>query len=61
MSYSLQSECGTCIKRDKCTDRHFIEGAISGIHAVWPQAKGHLGSGTIELCCNNWANTEENL
>ena len=51
MSYGLTSECGVCIKKDKCTDRHFIEGAISGIHQVWPAEKGHLGSGTIIIQC----------
>jgi len=55
MSYSLATKCNTCEKKDKCTDRHFIEGAISGIHQVYPPEKGHLGSGTIELNCNNYA------
>ena len=53
MSYSLNAPCGTCTKKDKCTDRHFLEGAISGIHMVWPSDKGHLGSGTIDLKCQN--------
>jgi hypothetical protein len=51
MSYSLNTRCGTCTKMDKCTDRHFIEGAINGIHSVWPSEKGHLGSGSVDLNC----------
>lgn len=54
MSYTLVSKCGVCIKRDKCLDRHFLEGAINGIHQVWPAEKGHLGSGTVNLNCNNF-------
>lgn len=54
MSYSLNNKCGICGKKDKCTDRHFIEGAISGIHQVWPQEKGHLGSGVVEMSCQNF-------
>lgn len=54
MSYSLNTKCGTCQKRNKCTDKHFIEGAISGIHQVWPAEKGHLGSGSIEMKCQNY-------
>jgi D-arabinose 1-dehydrogenase-like Zn-dependent alcohol dehydrogenase len=54
MSYSLNTKCGICEKKDKCTDRHFIEGAISGIHSVYPAVKGHLGSGTVDLNCQNF-------
>ena len=54
MSYGLNSKCGMCLKQNKCTDKHFIEGAISGIHSVWPTEKGHLGSGTIDLNCHNF-------
>jgi hypothetical protein len=54
MSYSLHVPCFTCGNRDKCTDRHFIEGAISGIHAVYPKDKGHLGSGSVEIKCSNF-------
>lgn len=52
MSYSLISECATCVKENQCTDRHFLDGAISGIHSMWPAKKGHLGAGTIVLNCN---------
>jgi len=54
MSYSLNSKCGNCNKKDKCTDLHFIQGAIIGIHSVYPQEKGHLGSGSINLNCTNY-------
>ncbi len=59
MSYTLNSKCGSCTKKDKCTDRHFIEGAISGIHQVWPSEKGHLGSGFVDLNCLNYEKKEE--
>lgn len=54
MSYSLNTKCGDCEKRNKCTDKHFLEGAISGIHQVYPSEKGHLGSGSVDLNCNNY-------
>lgn len=54
MSYSFIAPCGDCTKREVCSDRHFIEGAITGIHSVYPPVKGHLGSGTIELNCLNF-------
>ena len=54
MSYSLDAPCGTCAKKNKCNDRHFIQGGISGIHDVWPMEKGHLGSGSVEIHCQNY-------
>lgn len=54
MSYSLYTKCRTCQLKDNCTDVHFLEGAISGIHQVWPAEKGHLGSGSITLDCTNF-------
>ena len=53
MSYSQSNLCWKCTKKDKCTDRHFVDGAIAGIHSVWPAEKGHLGAGTITLACQN--------
>ena len=53
MSYIQQNKCFSCTKEDKCNDRHFIDGAIQGIHSVWPAEKGHLGAGTIVLDCQN--------
>ena len=58
MSYSLNAPCGTCVKKDKCTDRHFFEGAIGGIHQVWPAEKGHLGSGSVNLDCQRYEKQE---
>jgi hypothetical protein len=58
MSYSLESKCGTCKKKDQCNDRHFIQGGISGIHDVWPAEKGHLGSGSVEIKCNQYVAKE---
>jgi hypothetical protein len=58
MPYSLNSKCAICARKGKCTDKHFIEGAISGIHSVWPSEKGHLGSGSIILDCQNFVEKE---
>lgn len=53
MTYSVSFPCDDCRLKDKCTDRHFIEGAVYGIHSVFPMVKGHLGAGEIELICSN--------
>ena len=53
MSYALIDKCDTCAKKDKCCDQHFIQGAINGIHSVWPSEKGHLGAGTVTIECQN--------
>jgi hypothetical protein len=58
MSYSLAYKCGICSKKDKCTDRHFIDGAICGIHSVWPAEKGHLGAGSSVIDCVNFEEEE---
>jgi hypothetical protein len=52
MSYSLNCPCFDCTKKDKCTDRASIAGAISGIHCM-PYGVGHLGAGSIDLNCIN--------
>ena len=63
MSYSFLAPCcnypspgpegqGDCIHKDVCTDRHVIQGAISGIHYM-PFGTGHLGGGSISLNCVN--------
>jgi len=63
MSYSLMTPCcnypspspegqGDCLKKDTCTDRHVIMGAIMGIHQM-PFGVGHLGAGEITLTCFN--------
>jgi len=54
MSYSFNHKCLTCAKKDQCMDRHFIAGAISGIHQVWPIEKCQLGSGTVTLNCSRY-------
>jgi hypothetical protein len=59
MSYSLITKCFGCVKKDRCSDRHFLEGAISGIHQVHPPEKGHLGSGSVELNCQNLEEPKE--
>lgn len=62
MSYSLITPCcnypsstpegqGDCIKKDTCTDRHALQGAIYGIHCSGPTS--HQGSGRVVLECNN--------
>lgn len=51
MSYSFTEPCYGCKKKDQCTDRHFVRGAINGIHDVHPPEKGHLGAGVITLTC----------
>ena len=61
MSYSLNAPCPGCVKKDKCTDKHFIEGAISGIHSVYPASKGHLGSGSIDLNCTSFEHKDTDV
>jgi len=53
MSYSVSFPCNVCVLMNKCNDRHFIEGAVNGIHSVYPSSKGHLGAGEVELHCQN--------
>jgi len=61
MSYSLETPCcnfhpstppNDCLKKDTCTDRHILYGAVCAIHQM-PFGVGHLGAGTITLTCNN--------
>lgn len=52
MSYSVSTPCDACEKKAKCTDRHVIQGAVSGIHLM-PFGTGHLGCGTISIICSN--------
>ena len=63
MSYSLETPCcnypsavpggqGDCVKKDICTDRAVLNGAISAIHQM-PFGVGHLGGGSIVLNCSN--------
>lgn len=57
MSYSLNSNCQACTKREHCTDRHVIEGAICGIHYM-PFGIGHLGAGSIDINCSNFEQSD---
>ena len=65
MSYSLVTPCtnfpcspetpngqGDCTKKDICTDRAVLNGAISAIHQM-PFGVGHHGGGQIVLNCSN--------
>jgi hypothetical protein len=58
MSYSLETPCFPCLKKNKCTDQASISGAISGIHQM-PHGVGHLGSGKVTLSCYNLEKQEE--
>lgn len=62
MSYSLDSQCSSCHKQDKCVDQYFVQAAIFGIHSVngWSckdsalMNRGHLGGGVIKIDCQNF-------
>lgn len=53
MSYSFNNICHNCKEEKECTDRHFVYGAICGIHATSSE-RTHKGSGCIELVCNRF-------
>jgi hypothetical protein len=51
MSYSIQSPCYNCEKKDACTDLKAInDGVQNDIHTKSFE-QGHQGSGTIVLMC----------
>ncbi len=52
MSYSLVTKCFECEKANKCIDRYILDNAIGCIHIIGSE-RGHLGSGSIELDCQN--------
>jgi hypothetical protein len=62
MSYSVEKKCEQCDLEDKCVDRFFLEGAVSGIHSSTGYSaktkaytnRGHLGAGVIKLDCSNF-------
>lgn len=58
MSYSLNTPCHNCQKRSTCADHDHIRGAIDGIHMAGSQ-RGHLGSGKVDLTCQNFTAKEE--
>lgn len=60
MSYSLKNDCGLCTKKNKCTDVHFLKGAVEGIHFVPIGPEGsHMGSGSITMKCDNFEGSED--
>lgn len=60
MSWSLINKCHTCKERQLCSDRHFIQGAIIGIHNMpYSLEFGHLGSGTVTMECHNFEAEEQ--
>lgn len=52
MSYSVETPCHNCEKRKSCADHDHLRGAVDGIHMAG-NARGHLGSGSIKLTCQN--------
>jgi hypothetical protein len=64
MSYQLNCKCGTCTKKENCIDKRFVQAAISGMNAEkWINGRAkqsHLGTGIIEIQCENF-NDEEQL
>lgn len=57
MSYSLESPCGNCLKRNVCADGVIIAGARNTIHYCpvgLSDKSWHQGSGTIRHECNRF-------
>jgi len=52
MSYSRIFPCSDCTSIKECTDHVEIENAICKIHTR-NKENGHLGSGSIEIHCQN--------
>lgn len=50
MSYSLNTPCYNCTKKETCTDQAKVQAAITNIHHTTKE-NGHQGSGTIVLAC----------
>jgi len=50
MSYSLNSPCYACSKKETCKDESKIKDAIAKIHETTFE-DGHQGSGQIVLAC----------
>ena len=57
MSYSIMSSCYNC-SREECTDEQNIIDAINKIHENCLGEGGHLGAGTIVICCVRCKNPE---
>lgn len=50
MSYSVNSPCWNCEKKDACTDLKHIQEAVQTIHNTGREG-GHQGSGSVTLMC----------
>lgn len=50
MSYSIQSPCFGCDKKETCTDIARVNEAVQAIHNT-TREDGHQGSGWITLTC----------
>lgn len=57
MSYSLEMKCGDCKYSDTCIDPQVLGGAVFTIHSIGKE-KGHLGGGSVNLDCKNFAQKE---
>lgn len=51
MSYSVQTTCWNCTKREKCTDHVHVQNAVNEIHKNCLNEGGHLGSGSVIIQC----------
>ena len=51
MSYSVNSTCWNCKKKEDCTDLAKVQDAATEIHKNNLGDGGHLGSGSIEIAC----------
>jgi hypothetical protein len=52
MSYSVNTKCFGCVKKNKCVDEAVIKHAVYALHEIG-QDKGHLGAGSVDLSCGN--------
>jgi hypothetical protein len=66
MSWGIGNQCGACKKSDECLDPVIIQNGVNLIHTLWKwdgngncNKRGHLGSGTIQMNCNNFEAKEE--
>ena len=55
MSYSIESKCGACGKREECTDHVRVQEAVDKIHENCCNEGGHLGFGSISIDCGGAA------
>jgi hypothetical protein len=50
MSYSVQTPCYSCTKKETCKDGKAVESTVQIIHSKTYE-EGHQGSGSIILTC----------